>query len=85
MHMEGDEVEQSDEEAFKWFSKSAELGHAKARYRLEWMRYNGEGRIGKDGDCSGNVEIYRTPLLINTKLQKYVKNQKLSRVNKGHK
>ncbi|GHT32988.1 hypothetical protein AGMMS49592_0710 [Endomicrobiia bacterium] len=81
----GEGVAKDYKEAMKWYLKSSEQGHAEAQYRLEWMCYNDEG-IGKDGDCSGSTKIHRIPLLVNTKLQKHVKNaknQKLLRANKG--
>lgn len=38
---------QDDKEAFKWFSKAAELGHAESQYIIGLMYYLGEG-IQKD-------------------------------------
>ena len=38
---------QDDQEAFKWFSKAAELGHAQSQYIIGLMYYFGEG-IPKD-------------------------------------
>jgi TPR repeat protein len=38
---------QDDQEAFKWFSKAAELGHAQSQYIVGLMYYFGEG-IPKD-------------------------------------
>ncbi|MEG1502573.1 MAG: tetratricopeptide repeat protein, partial [Synergistaceae bacterium] len=34
---------QDDTEAFKWFSKAANMGHAKSQYFIGLMYYFGEG------------------------------------------